>query len=1025
MSLTINNPIPLSQQDPTALANTSGNSAANKVNSAKLPAEFQNAQPTRGQKIANVLKSMFTFGIYGIVKTCREVDAMLAAVPPAPCPEASPRVDAANTALSSAVSAEKTLPPNLNAAMKEAASSLRAKFDMPAESPDGAGAMPKDFSAKLSARIKGEKSEVTPERLKVLAEGIARQGFAAMKMDSHIQIILDEIGFQGSPSDVYPHGSSEENFGARLNECRNAQDVQALFTEFADTIRTGALTMQAVGNAKQEVLADSYAMLSAATGISVETLQSSGVLSKAEGKFAHLSEALRELHPLPSADDMKSRFFALSEGIVRDKIAQYNSIDTLNISDERKAEWQNIALTNGALTKPDFFTKAVESAKSIDVSGLISALNEPAGTVSNDDIFVMLQSAGMNVEQGMRASYGDSYAAMNTDPALRDNARSFSAVALLEANPELAAALKANPERLQSLANKGVDFIAKGGVTELTAGTSIVHHLLFSLPPTTEQAKANLADSLGNSARLPVQYADTLNNVVRSTLTHFGQNSLGKDALPAHISPENATIADLSQTPTGAKLTAALATAIKGAEYVMTPQECREIFMGIVRGESFRNAITDDILRGMAQEANMSLSDRGISAARRLIFIRHPDLPETLGGLASRDAVKAQISGLEDSKGVLTMFAALEKSTGAGREKAVQRLAEATGKDAAWVNEHLDVRNLYKTFDEAVIGFRRATIPASTDAEKSTQLRSLLSLGLVDRMGDANSIVATEAEVQAKIDARIESFVASKVEQYNAIADLKGPANTPISESLTTRLQEYVFINPALQSVDTLKKAAEMSQKIDVASLQNALSSGDAGDTQGAFFALGIQIEAAGSKAFGQEAYARLDVPAKQTIEGIAHGVLLDTQPNLLAAIKANAANANSAIHGLESRAGRLNAQLAQNANALAQIREQFYSAIDGKAALHAALSGNEELKGALRSSSKFKALLNADNAREQLGSDEAQTQLLEMRDMFIKLERAETSDRNARLEADATRNALNVLYSALPRNAANAANAA
>lgn len=973
MPLQINNLAPVAQNQNVQDANNVGG-----VTATNVPEVMQNAKPSTAATVGRIFAAIFSIGITEIVRFCQSGTPPPAqAVEQAAQPAAAPSADQSNNDLATDLLLNSPLAPEMQAAIREGILELRPQFGelVPAD-----GRLFGTVQSSLVAYIKGEQAEVTPARLKELSSKCAQESLAVKVMGAHIQGVLTELDVKDTPFSVYPTAHPEAHFKERLIECQTPQEVQKLFTEFEGEIRAKVEKRQTLNSLEVEMFDNSYARLSEATGISAETLKAADVLSKLSEREHVLGHTLSLDPNAPTGEALRAKYTEIATPFMDNKIAIYNSIADLDISDTLKASWQNSALCSPSVNKQGMFEKVLTAAQNVDVSSLVRALNEPAGSISDEQLLGLFQSVGLKYEMILAEAYGNDFVAVQNDPFELKNVRSFGAMALFEANPELVDALRANPKRFDNINTLAENALDASGLREnaenvamqsINVGSIFTTNAYAGFPPTVAQAKENLKANITNMQAIPLAYADAMRNAISDFRAKFGAGSL----------PAGDTLAELQNSPVGRNLKNELTKQIEKADHVLSPQE-----LGAACKASLRNPISATVLNSMAQDAGLSQDTLLANTTLLVLNAHHADLTARIAGAESPEDIRAVFASYPETQDLLQLFSATDSQYTASMNDAIQRIAEGTGQPVETIKKELDTVHLHSPLVVLAAEYRNAAMPVVTEQEQELQTKRLAFLGLSAKAENNASVIATPADVQAKYSTKVDRFVTETIAIYNAIPALKGAGNTPISDRLKVALQQDALSGYA-SSLVVLNKSAEIAQRVDTKAAVEALKTGDKATVQKGLLELTAQLDKLSHDVFSKEDFAKFDPDALSSIDSLSRQILLDTTPKLLESLQANEAILTRIESEVTKQMSALGSKIFAAEGKASKAETAFTQLLNSKTALKEALQAKPELQTTLTSFADFAVLLHAENALQQLGSQEAYTQLRSVADSFTAMQ--------------------------------------
>ncbi len=225
-------------------------------------------------------------------------------------------------------------------------------------------------------------------------------------------------------------------------------------------------------------MADIYAGMAAATGLGEEEIRARLDLREVDqsGRFGYLRKDIhdqcgrRETGPdaMPSTEQIRGGYQSIVDRFLAGKRGLYASIDELGLSPELAADWKNEVLTSSTLKKAGFLRSCAAVAERMAPSGLRNGLSETE--LGTDELFGLFRSVGAQLDERAHEVFSaQEFSDMGSDELSAVNR--FAREAFLDRNPDIADAMRGQPERMRTLFARG-----ETQLTEIQHSMSRVRH---------------------------------------------------------------------------------------------------------------------------------------------------------------------------------------------------------------------------------------------------------------------------------------------------------------------------------------------------------------------------------------------------------------------------------------------------------------------------------------------------------------------------------------------------------------------
>lgn len=842
---------------------------------ADVPAELRGARPSAGAVAGRVLLGIFTLGISegvrALVHHARAEAAPAPRVTGANIPQAGPRADAFNASLADGLR-RGTLPPAYRAALGEAVDELRARF--------GADIVPEGLSLEnlpgrdalirsVADSMRAASDEISPESLRGLLVDQGAPMMAGRTLKARLDASCAEIGYADADAGLLLDHvlKSEPELAAALPGCADRAAADALLEEAMPRIREYVQVDHAMNEARTQARENAVTGLARATGLSEAVVRRQVDFTKLENSFNYLAKDIRTGENPARGDALDAEFGRLADKFVHQKARLFASVDGLGLSARMADAWKNAALTSGTLDKEDMFTAFHAVGSRVDASRLLEALNAPAGEFADQDIFGLLQSLALQLNEKLLGHYGpEAWDKLGGDG--QSDARFYAAQAMLDAAPGLTEALAARPdlverlldmvseERIQGMDMSGSDdpALQEQGLL-LRQGADAGQLILIDLPRPAAEHNESLAASMGGPGLSPA-HARALDRVIADVRAKFGA-----DCLPAG----DFTKALSALEPEAREsVYRRLSASVRGSASPITSDDLAAMLEPSARAAAAYGAFKS-LLSGMAQEMGLPPDADAVSYVAYALRMRHPELTNAIVGADNRAELETVLSRLPEAASLLRMENDIRTSMEWGMAEIYTSLSRATGLPEADVRERLDTREV--------------------DASgKFAYLRQDLRELCLDAAKTPEGGIPTP-DIRAGYQRIVSNFVAGKAGLFNSIEELG------LSPELAAGWRSEALTNPTLKKAGFLRSCVAIADGMKASGLRTGLLEGQLTDVElfGLFRTVGAQLDEHAHMIFDETAYRDMGSDELSAINRFAREAFLDRHPDIRDAIAAQA----------------------------------------------------------------------------------------------------------------------------------------
>ena len=151
---------------------------------------------------------------------------------------------------------------------------------------------------------------------------------------------------------------------------------------------------------------------------------------------------------MPSTEQIRGGYQSIVDRFLAGKRGLYASIDELGLSPELAADWKNEVLTSSTLKRPASCVPARLSRSAWPQSGLRNGLSETE--LGTDELFGLFRSVGAQLDERAHEVFSaQEFSDMGSDELSAVNR--FAREAFLDRNPDIADAMRGQPERMRTL----------------------------------------------------------------------------------------------------------------------------------------------------------------------------------------------------------------------------------------------------------------------------------------------------------------------------------------------------------------------------------------------------------------------------------------------------------------------------------------------------------------------------------------------------------------------------------------------
>ena len=660
---------------------------------------------------------------------------------------------------------------------------------------------------------------------------------------------------------------SEPELAAALPGCADRAAADALLEEAMPRIREYVQVDHAMNEARTQAHENAVTGLARATGLSEAVVRRQVDFTKLENSFNYLAKDIRTGENPARGDALDAEFGRLADKFVHQKARLFASVDGLGLSARMADAWKNAALTSGTLDKEDMFTAFHAVGSRVDASRLLEALNAPAGEFADQDIFGLLQSLALQLNEKLLGHYGpEAWDKLGGDG--QSDARFYAAQAMLDAAPGLTEALAARPdlverlldmvseERIQGMDMSGSDdpALQEQGLL-LRQGADAGQLILIDLPRPAAEHNESLAASMGGPGLSPA-HARALDRVIADMRAKFGA-----DCLPAG----DFTKALSALEPEAREsVYRRLSASVRGSASPITSDDLAAMLEPSARAAAAYGAFKS-LLSGMAQEMGLPPDADAVSYVAYALRMRHPELTNAIIGADNRAELETVLSRLPEAASLLRMENDIRTSMEWGMAEIYTSLSRATGLPEADVRERLDTREV--------------------DASgKFAYLRQDLRELCLDAAKTPEGGIPTH-DIRAGYQRIVSNFVAGKAGLFSSIEELG------LSPELAAGWRSEALTNPTLKKAGFLRSCVAIADGMKASGLRTGLLEGQLTDVElfGLFRTVGAQLDEHAHMIFDETAYRDMGSDELSAINRFAREAFLDRHPDIRDAIAAQA----------------------------------------------------------------------------------------------------------------------------------------